>query len=166
MKLNCQRRRDTGMSLDQCLVYISVLGVILCISGMSVGKAWDAHRAISRSANDIQRAVNAGERWRQEIRSALRPPEMCTIEAQPALRITTAQGVIEYRQCAGTLQRRDGVNGAWLVALHRVRDSQMLALTSTPAPAWRWELEMEPAHKRARLRPLFTFTAVAPEVAR
>jgi len=154
----------SGISLIECLVYIAVLGVMISVGGFTIAKAWDAHRALSRNANDIQRAVNAGERWRAEIRSAIQPVEIRSDRVR--LRIPTTNGVIEYQFADGALQRRTGDQADWLPVLTRVRHSQMQPTTNTGLVAWRWELEMEPASKRARHRPLFTFTAVPPGVAR
>jgi hypothetical protein len=150
----------SGLSLIQCLVYIAVIGVLISVGGFTVAKAWDAHRAVTRNANDIHRAMNAGERWRQEVRRAIRPLEVMTGSSNTVCRITTAPGIIEYQLTGGSLQRRDGDQGAWLNVLSRVRASDMRGLTQAGVTACRWELEMEPAHKRAKLRPLFTFTAV------
>jgi hypothetical protein len=155
-----------GIMLIECLVYIAVLGVLISVGGFTVAKAWDAHRAIVRNANDIHRAMNAGERWRQEVRRAIRPVEITTGSSNTVCRIATATGIIEYQFTEGALQRRDGENGAWLNVLSRVRASDMRVLPQAGVTACRWELEMEPAHKRAKLRPLFTFTAVPSEVAR
>lgn len=156
----------SGLSLIECLVYIAVLGVLLSVGGLTAAKAWDAHRALSRNANDIHRAMNAGERWRQEVRHAIRPIEFNSTHSHALCRITTASGLVEYQVADGTLQRREGEHGAWLNVLPRVRTSEMSVTNLHGVSACRWELAMEPAHKRARLQPLFTFTAVPTEATR
>ena len=57
-----RRQRCGGLLLAECLVYIAVLGVLISVGGFTAAKAWDAHRATARNANDIHRAMNAGER--------------------------------------------------------------------------------------------------------
>ena len=156
----------SGLSLIECLVYIAVLGVLISIGGFTAAKAWDAHRAVARNANDIHRPMNAGERWRAEVRSAVRPLEVVSAGSNTVWRIATTGGVIEYQLAEGVLQRRDSADGAWLDVLPRVRASTMSVVNPSGVTACRWELEMEPPHKRARQRPLFTFTAVPQEVAR
>ena len=155
-------RQQHGITLIECLVYLGVLTVLLSVSGVALAKAWDGHRALRRNANDIQRAVAAGERWRSEVRSA-NSVTLLDANGEQLLRITTPEGIVEYRHTDGVLLRRAGTDGAWLEVLPRVKDSSMALLSSSPAPMWRWELEMQAAHKRARLRPLFTFTAATRE---
>ena len=159
-------RHYNGVSLIECLVYIAVLGVLISVGGFTAAKAWDAHRALNRGANDIHRAMNAGERWRAEVRSAVRPLEVAAAVSNAVCRIPTAAGMIEYQLAEGTLQRREGTDGAWLDVLPRVRASAMSVVYQSGVTACRWELELEPAHKRAWQRPLFTFTAVPQELAR
>jgi len=160
------RRPHAAISLIQCLVYIGVLAVLLSACGLTLAKAWDAHRALIRNRNDIHRAMSAGERWRADIRAATKRPEVQhAAGSEPSLRITTARGIVEYRHFDGSLQRRATANGPWLTALERVRNSSMLPLEQGAITAWRWELEMEPAHQQTHLRALFTFTAVAPSQA-
>jgi Tfp pilus assembly protein FimT len=158
--------RQQAITLIECMVYLAVLGVLLSVGGFTAAKAWDAQRALDRNAQDIQRALNIGERWRAEIRGATRPVEAIPTEDNTRVRIVTVTNVIEYQFASGTLQRRSGENACWLDVLPRVRASHMQRVTEDGVTAWRWELEMEPAHKRSKLRPRFTFTAVPSEAAR
>jgi hypothetical protein len=43
-----------------------------------------------------------------------------------------------------------------------VKNSKMEMDQRRQVTAWRWELELQSARKAARVRPLFTFEAVAP----
>lgn len=153
-------RSRSGITLIQCLAYIAVLGVLISVGGVTVGQAWTQSRALSRNSQDIQRALNAGERWRTDIRQATHPVEATGSTAQQTLRIATADGIVEYEFAGGELRRRAREHGPWSTLLSAVKSSQMQKDTRDNVTGWRWELEFETTAKQARLHPLFTFLAV------
>jgi hypothetical protein len=67
---------------------------------------------------------------------------------------------VEYQFAAGAIRRRAGANAPWVTVLSRVQTSAMQRIERGSVTGWRWELELAPLEKHARLRPLFTFTAV------
>ena len=153
---------SSGLSLIECLAYIAVLGVLISVGGVTVAKAWDQSRALSRSTADIQRAVNVGERWRKDVRAAVGPIELATPPEGETLRIPTAAGRVTYQFAGDEIRRRAGDQAAWVAILARVKSSQMQSADRADITAWRWEIELQPAQKKKapRLRPLFTFLAV------
>lgn len=158
--LQIHRRFQRGLCLTECLAYIAVLGVLISVGGFTVAKAWDQSRALSRSTADIQRTVNAGERWRADIRAAHARIEAISIAEGEALRIPTATGTVEYLWVEGELRRRANDQAPWITILPRVKASRMQSELRANVAAWRWEIELEPSQKKSRLRPLFTFLAV------
>jgi prepilin-type N-terminal cleavage/methylation domain-containing protein len=153
-------RFQRGLSLIECLVYIAILGVILSVGGMTLAKAWDQGRAVQRNADDILRAVHAGERWRADIRRATGPIRVSAESDGERVRIPTPAGDVIYRSTTNAVFVQAGPTAPELTLLTRVRNSHMTAEPHPTLTAWRWELELQPAQKKARLRPLFTFAAV------
>ena len=153
-------RSNSGISLIQCTAYIAVLGVLFCAGGVTVAKAWKQSRALNRNSQDIQSALSAGERWRADIRNATRLVEFSTTAEKEILRISTANGIVEYEFAHDEVRRRASENAAWVTLLPTVKSSQMEKDKRDGVSNWRWELELQTTNKHARLRPLFTFLAV------
>lgn len=150
-----------GISLIECLAYIAVLAILMAIGGSTVAKAWDRSRAISRNSQDIQRALNVGERWRADIRAATGRIETIITPTNQTLRIPTSRERVEYEFADGEVRRRASEHTGWMIVLPKVNASQMQRGTEPGVTSWQWELELQPAQKQnARVRPLFTFTAV------
>ena len=160
-------RLQRGLTLTECLAYIAVLGILIAIGGSTVAKAWDKSRALSRNSQDIERAINAGERWRADIRAATGPVELASASNNRTLRIPTQTGRIEYEFTGTNVCRRANEQAGWVTVLPTVKDSQMQRGTDPGVSSWQWELELQPSQKTVRIRPLFTFTAVpGKEIAR
>jgi len=64
------RRREAGVLLVECLIYLSVWSVLLGLSFAAFYRVWDNATRLRRSAADIARVLQAGERWRD---GSLRP---------------------------------------------------------------------------------------------
>ena len=65
-----------GYSLIECLVYIAVLAVVLNLSFVAYYR-YDQHtHSLRRNADDITRALRAGERWREDVRTASASPHV------------------------------------------------------------------------------------------
>ena len=160
MNLSTHNASQRGLSLIECLAYIAVLAVLMAIGGSTVAKAWDRSRALSRNSQDIQRALNVGERWRADIRAATGRIETVVSNTGQTLRIPTHDGRVEYEFNDGELRRRANDRAGWMTVLPKVNASQMQPGTEPGVTAWQWELELQPAQKNAHVRPLFTFTAV------
>jgi hypothetical protein len=117
---------------------------------------YDQHtRNLRRNADDIVRAMRAGERWRDDIRNTTALPH--TVEN--GVVIPQQSGEVIYTFKDGAVWRQAA--GARTMALKDVKTSAMSADPRQHVDAWRWELELaSPPRKVVLMRPLFTFIAV------
>jgi hypothetical protein len=115
-------------------------------------------KGLRRNADDITRALYAGELWRDDMRSATRP-----IQVEPStqiIHIPRRDGEVLYQFVESQVLRKAKPDAPWVVLLPKVQRSQMEADVRVHVTAWRWELELQPSRKPARVRPAFTFLAV------
>lgn len=155
-----RRRPERGITLIECLVYISLLFVVLGFVYMAYYRSQDFSIGLRRNADDILRALHAGESWRQDVRSARGPIRMESTGRDEVLLIPQARGEVAYRFAAGELRRCAGENAPWVLVLSQVKSSHMQSDVRTRLTSWRWEIELGMTRKNARVRPLFTFQAV------
>ena len=157
------RRRQAGISLAECLIYISVWSVLLGFSFAAYYRVVDNTTRLRRNAADIARVLQVGERWREDIRQAAGPLKLVSVEgtARQAFHIPQASGEVVYYFTGTNLLRRAGEDAPWSEALARVKVSRVNRDAREPVVAWRWEVELNPGKKRPAVRPLFTFQAVA-----
>jgi prepilin-type N-terminal cleavage/methylation domain-containing protein len=160
MKTWRPNQTERGFTIIECLVYISVVGVILAIGSAAFYRCWDDNKAISRNGDDIVRTLKAGETWRADLRSATGPIQMATTGSEQTLRIPHGNRELIYSFANGEVRRRTG-NGEGLVVLPKVKSSQMQSEKRGHVTAWQWEVELAPGRKNAKVRPLFIFEAVA-----
>ena len=156
-------RRQAGISLAECLIYISVWSVLLGFSFAAYYRVVDNTTRLRRNAADIARVLQAGERWRDDIRRAAGPLKLVGAEgtANQALHIPQASGEVVYYFTGTNLLRRAGEDAPWSEALARVKVSRVNRDAREPVVAWRWEVELNAGKKKPAVRPLFTFQAVA-----
>ena len=163
-KVSCSPREtggERGFTLLECIAYGALLVVV---SGLALGlfyQCWDDSKALRRDADDIVRALRTGEQWRADLRVATGPVQLTAAQDSEQLRIPAAGGEVVYGVSDGKLWRKssaDSVNKVWLP---NVASSRMQSETRGHVAAWRWELELNTVKKSARVRPLFTFEAVA-----
>src|SRR5664279_790356 len=64
------RNSRSGVLLVECIVYISVVTVLLGVGMAVFWKCWDGHNALRRNADDIVLGLRVGEQWRADIRAA------------------------------------------------------------------------------------------------
>ena len=152
------QRHHHGVTLIECLVYISLVFVILGMATAAFYKCFDNMKALRRNADDITQALNVGELWRADIRAATKPVQFDTNER--LLRISHRDGDVAYKFTDAQVLRQTGSDAPWVVVLPKVENSQMQSNDLTQVAAWRWELELKTLRKPASTRPLFTFTAV------
>jgi len=145
-----------GFTLAEMLVYMAVLGILLTVAWLTYYACWDHSLGVLRNCDDIARAVAAGERWRDDVRAATVEPAL----ADGVLRIPRQGGDVSYRFGEKAVERRVG-DGAWEPALKGVTASRMVLDQGKHVRSWRWELELKTRRKQPRVRPLFTFRAVA-----
>ena len=148
-------KRRGGYMLIECLVYIVVLVVVLDLAYAAYYRCQLNSVNLRRNAEDIVITVRAGERWRADIRAATAPPKL----AGNKLVVPQAAGEVVYEFVDNTMWRQDGT--ARIAVLRRLRASTMQADARSRVTSWRWEVELMAGKKTPRLRPLFTFTAVA-----
>ncbi len=154
-----------GFQLIEVLVYMAALTVLLSVAYVAFNRALERSEALRRSADDIVRALRAGERWRADVRSAAGPIRIEHVVGGERLVIPVAEGVIAYEHRTNVVVRRP-VSGPEAVLLKRVRASAMSLENREAVRVWRWELELQPpTRKSVQVRPLFTFLAVSGEKA-
>jgi prepilin-type N-terminal cleavage/methylation domain-containing protein len=159
MKISPKTTR--GFTLIECLVYISVLAVVLAIGTAAFYRCWDDNKAITRNGNDIVRTLKAGEIWRADIRAATASIRIMTTNSEQTVRIPSRNGEVLYSFDNGEVRRQAGAHGLWKELLPKVKSSDMQMEKRAEVTAWRWEVELQPEHKHAKVLPLFTFEAVA-----
>ena len=115
-------------------------------------------KGLRRNADDITRAVHAGELWRNDIRAAARALQIN--ETDQTIRIPQRNREVLYKFTDTQVFRKTGADAPWLPLLPRVKSSQMISDPRAHVTAWRWELELQISRRDTRLRPLFTFLAV------
>jgi hypothetical protein len=148
----------SAVTLIECLVYIAVSSTILGVATGALFHCYDHMRSLHRNSNDISRVLRIGEQWRNDVRLASQPPTPDA--AGLTLHIPHTNGVVEYRFSDNALLRRAVADGPWSTVLTNLNQSTMRLEPQRGVAAWRWEMELKPLRKPARVRPLFTFTAV------
>ena len=159
MKLNLRTEVRTGYMLIEALVYIGVSFLLLGIGFAAMYRCIDNSVGLRRSADDITSALHAGERWRADVRAAVRPIRLESLPTEQVLHLPGPQTEIVYRYAEGAVFRRVG-RGAWTQLMTNVSSSTVLSDPRQTLVAWRWELELKIRAKASRIRPLFTFLAV------
>lgn len=154
-------RRRSGFLLLDSLMYIALLAIILSMAGVAFYRTMDNSKQLQRAANDIVRALKAGERWRADVRLATAPPLLVESAKETLLLLPQKGGEVRYAFRDGAVFRQTATNAAWLVFLPVVEDSRMQPDQRQQVRSWRWELELKPGRQGARVKPLFTFQAVA-----
>ena len=150
-----------GILLIDCLVYIALLALILGLSFGAFYRSLDHSTRLERNVADVVRAMKAGERWRQDVRSAAQPIQVERRAGEVALRIPHAEGEVRYLFREGALYREAPAGGARFEVLAQVRATDFYEDTAEGVTSWRWELELRGREGSARVHPLFTFQAVA-----
>lgn len=146
--------------LVECLVYIAVFFVVLSLAFGAMHRAWLAHKALRRNANDITAALLAGEQWRADVRRAVAPIETRPESDGAVTIIRCADGTVTYRFGGGELIRETTSPLVRTAHLRNVESSQMTADPRQNVRTWRWELELKITRRNAKSRPLFSFMAV------
>jgi Tfp pilus assembly protein PilE len=148
--------RRSGYTLIEALTYIACLIIILTVAYPAYHRFVRGSNNLRRNADDIARALNAGERWRNDVRAATGPVR-ATAER---FVIPQRDGEVVYTVSDGVLWRQSA-DGQRIAALRGVRSSAMQLETRQRVTAWRWELELVGGQKDVPVRPLFSFQAVA-----
>ena len=157
--------RQQGFMLVDCLVYLAIWAVVAGLAFSAFYRCLSYSKYLARNADDIARALRAGERWREDVRAANGPLQVVTWETNvaQALHIPQKFGEVRYIFIDGNVLWQRGTNAPWIPALSGVKSSRMEKDERQRVVSWRWEVELKNKQKVARVRPLFTFQAVAPE---
>ena len=150
-----------GIALVDCLAYIGLLAVILTMAFAAFYRALERSRDLSRNAAGIVRALQAGERWRADVRASARPPQLETIGEESRLRLASGAGEVTYTFRAGGVLRQALPNTNWVEFLPRAASSRMFEERRQRVAVWHWDVELKGGQKVARSLPLFSFQAVA-----
>lgn len=150
--------RSRAFTIIECLVYIGLFALLLGLGTVAFYRCFDNMKGLRRNADEITRAVRAGELWRNDVRAAARAIQF--EESEQTIRIPQRDREVVYKFADAQVFRKTGADAPWLVLLPKVKNSQMTSDPRTHVTAWRWELELQPTQKTARTRPLFTFLAV------
>ncbi len=153
-------RAANGIMLIECLVYTVVLLILLGVAYIAFYRCMENSVALRRNAEDIATALQAGERWRADVRAATGLIHFETVGDASVLRLPTTRGEITYTFTTNTVLR--GVGDSPVVCLlPSVTASVMESESRQGIAAWRWELALKPRSKKpVRVQPLFTFLAV------
>jgi hypothetical protein len=142
--------------LLEALVYIALMAVIL---GLAYGAYWrcaDNSKRLQENAADIVAAVDAGERWRGDIRLA-----RDAVVRPEGIDLVQSGDTVEYRFKQEAVWRHSSQTGRTIRLLGKVKSSAMRAEPRQQVRAWRWEVELQARKAAPFLRPLFTFEAVS-----
>jgi hypothetical protein len=147
----------------ETLVYIGLLFVVLGLGYAVVYRCIEQSILLRRSTEDMARVLDAGERWRADVRAASAGISSEGAQSNQLVYLKNTRGEVTYRFAGGAVARRVS-EGPWIPVVSNVKASAMVPDSRREVSAWRWEVELQP-RKRAsaqpgRVRPLFTFIAV------
>lgn len=151
-----QFRRD-AFSLIECLTYMAIFFVLLGVAFAAYYRMNEESRAFTQNSADIVRAVQAGERWREDVRAAT---NVVQVPERQELRLASRTGEVSYFFRDGFVWRQGMDQKASTEVLGRVKTSVMAAEARSQVTAWRWDIELKTKRTNASMRPLFTFLAV------
>ncbi len=158
------RRRQGGYMMTEAIVYISAVGILLTVGLVALFRCVDSALVLRRNADDISRAVHIGELWRADVRASSRI-ERLRMNGEEVLQLANVAKRVQYLLRENALYRRIDA-GPWGRVLESVKASKMHPDIRSQVQAWQWDLELQPRSRGAtgpsRMRPLFTFIAVAP----
>lgn len=160
LRFSNQPRPQEAFTLIETLVYMSMLVILITLGYAAMYKSMDASTGLRRNASDITQALDAGERWREDVRPATQPLRVEQTNDETLLHIPQASFEVTYRFASNNVSRRVG-SAEWSPALEHVNTSTFLSDPRQKVTAWKWEIELQPYRKSlTRLHPLFTFLAV------
>ena len=155
-------RQARGFSLLECVIYIAQFAVVVGLGMAAFFQCRDSAESLRRTADDIVVTLKAGERWREDVRRAVGPLQLVDGDSAQQMIIPQRSNQVAYRFFQQTVWRRADPNGAWVPVLSKVKQSRMEHDARTQVTAWRWEVELKTRQPETRLRPLFSFEAMAP----
>jgi Tfp pilus assembly protein FimT len=144
-----------GYLLLELLVFMALMVLILNVAYAAFWRCADNAKRLQQNADDILAAVQAGERWRDDIRLA----RGAVLETN-GVNIIQSGDTVEYRFDQQAVWRHSTQTGQTIRLLSNVKSSAMRPEVRRQIRAWRWEVELQSRKTPPNLRPLFTFEAV------
>ena len=154
-------RQSRGFTLVECVVYMALFAVVAGLGIAAFFHCRDSAESLRRTADDIVLTLQAGERWREDVRQAVAPLLFVEADGEQQVVIPQKTNRVAYRFSKQAVWRRTDTNAAWVPLLPKVKQSRMERDARAHVTAWRWEVEIKSRRPEARLRPLFTFEAVS-----
>jgi hypothetical protein len=149
-----------GILLIECMIYIALFSVILTLAFAAFFRGLTGSRNLQKNASDISNTLQAGERWRDDVRSARLPPTRVETTDGSALEIRQQTNTVIYIFSESSIYRLQNTNAPWVKLLSQVKSSNMEKELRNETVAWHWNIELNSNQKTARVRPLFTFCVV------
>ena len=104
-----------AFTLIELLVYISVFAIIATFATQVFFQGRDTSHALLRSADDISRAVHAGEHWREDIRTATAAPRVGEENGRAVIAIPHGTNTTFYTHFNNTVWRLPPDSPAWKI---------------------------------------------------
>lgn len=155
------RAGQRGMMLIDCIAYLGLFGLIFGMALMAFYRAHDNSNHLALNTAELIRALNTGERWREDVRTATAPPRLEEAGGESVFLLTHTNGEVRYVWRDGVILRQATPNTNWVTWLPSVKSSVMQREARANVVAWRWEVELLSRKKVPQVRPLLSFQAVA-----
>jgi type II secretory pathway component PulJ len=143
------------MFLLECLVYIALLAVVMDLAYAAYYRCAENSQHLNQNVDDVVRALQAGEHWRDDIRAA-----RAINESENALQLVQSNATVDYVFEGNALWRRAKAGDPLLRFLPGVKSSRMEKDARREVTAWRWQVELLTRGAPGRFRPFFAFEAV------
>jgi len=151
-----RRRASRAYSIQEMLVCISLIALVLSMAFVVDHAFGRSGQLLTCCVDDVMDATLAGERWREDLRSATGEVTL----KDGVLSIPQKKRAVVYRLHAGRVLRSTGGRDAWAPVIRNAKASRMVHDVRHGVASWRWELELRTRAREPRVRPLFTFRAV------
>lgn len=150
-----------GIMLIECMVYMALVALILGLAFAAFYRTLEHSTRLNANAADIARTLHAGERWRADVRQATRPLQVTTEAGQLTVTVPQKAGTVRYVFKDGVVSREELPGNRRADVLGKVKRCEFIRDARQHVAVWRWELELAGKQETTRVRPLFTFLAVA-----
>jgi type II secretory pathway component PulJ len=154
-------RRGSGTTLVEVLVYLGAAGVVLVAMMQAFHVGYSSAVTLHRQAQQMTRALQAGERWRADVRQASAVPQLEQTSEGLRMIIPQLQGTVFYEFGTNGVYRTGSAPGGTVPVLTEAIVSQVQSEWREGIQVWRWDVCLSPDRKSGRWRPVFTFVAVA-----
>ena len=152
-------RREDGILLTECLVYLVVFTILTSIGFASFYLCWNQSQALICATDDIGSALRAGERWRADVRAATGNISVETTTNGELLRIPRGKNEVFYSCHNDAVWRKVSPSGLTEQLFAKTESSKMTMESRDGVTAWRWELVLPERRSEAQLPLVFTFEA-------